>query len=46
MKHSFLLDYALVVLASLEAASGHAVNYTVPYYVDKAIIPTGTSTLR
>ncbi|KAL8927357.1 MAG: hypothetical protein Q9172_001436 [Xanthocarpia lactea] len=40
MKQSFLLDYALVVLATLEAASGHAVN-TGPSHVEKAVAATG-----
>ena len=40
MKQSLLLDYALVVLATLEAASGHAVN-TGPSHVEKVVAATG-----
>ncbi|KAL8913839.1 MAG: hypothetical protein Q9171_001443 [Xanthocarpia ochracea] len=41
MKQSHLLDYALVVLATLDIASGHAVN-TGPSHVEKAVAATGT----
>ncbi|KAL8862159.1 MAG: hypothetical protein Q9178_001615 [Gyalolechia marmorata] len=40
MKQSLLLDYALVVLATLDTASGHGVN-TGPSHVEKVVAATG-----